>query len=632
MLENIVYVLLAIIGLGFLVFIHELGHYFAAKKEKMKIEVFSIGFGKPLISWKRKDVTWQIGIFPFGGYVKIAGMEKKGKKEPYEIKDGFFSKKPLQRIKVALCGPISNFIFAFIAFSILWISGGRDKNFSEYTKKIGYVEKRSPLYENKVRAGDTIKKYNHKKYRGFGDVLYNSALSKKYMSISGDKEDYYHNKKTDFEYLLKSYSIKLLGHTFSSIGIGAPCSFLIYSEDPSELFPIKKSGIQKNDRIIWADGELIFSLRQLSDTINDGTSLIKFLRDGKLLLARVPKVKVSDLKISLKDINEIDDARYDVGIREKLKDIYFIPYFFSEKGIVEKRIDFIDEEDVYELDPRNKFSIFLSKGDQIIEIDGKKVGSFEDILKNLQKKYVQIIVQRNFPKEIVSWKKSDELFDGVFKKEDLLNLILSDKKSSGDLIKLEPVKAVTLEAFSNILGKDFQEGLQNHRQEIEKIKDPEQKSAAMQIFEKEKNRLVLGVFSIQDQKVRFNPNPFSLFYSSLMDSYRTLFSLITGKLNIKWMSGPIGIVQVVHKGWSLGILEAFFWLGVISLNLGFINLLPIPVLDGGHIVFSLYEMVTKKRISSKAMERWIIPFIVLLVILFIFITYNDIVRLVKKFF
>ena len=88
MIENIIYVILAIIGLGVLVVIHELGHYFMAKKVGMKVEVFSIGFGKSIFSWKKDGVVWKVGCLPFGGYVKIAGMQKEGDKEPYEIENG----------------------------------------------------------------------------------------------------------------------------------------------------------------------------------------------------------------------------------------------------------------------------------------------------------------------------------------------------------------------------------------------------------------------------------------------------------------------------------------------------------------------------------------------------------------
>ncbi len=82
----------------------------------------------------------------------------------------------------------------------------------------------------------------------------------------------------------------------------------------------------------------------------------------------------------------------------------------------------------------------------------------------------------------------------------------------------------------------------------------------------------------------------------------------------------------------LGVKEALFWMGVISLNLGILNLLPIPVLDGGHICFSLFEMVTKRRLKAKTMERLIIPFVVLLIGMIVFVTYHDLSRIFSRFF
>ena len=75
MMTSIFYIFLALMGLNLLVFIHELGHYIVARREGMRVDVFSIGFGKPFVSWTRKGVKWQICPFLFGGYVRIAGME-----------------------------------------------------------------------------------------------------------------------------------------------------------------------------------------------------------------------------------------------------------------------------------------------------------------------------------------------------------------------------------------------------------------------------------------------------------------------------------------------------------------------------------------------------------------------------
>ena len=123
-----------------------------------------------------------------------------------------------------------------------------------------------------------------------------------------------------------------------------------------------------------------------------------------------------------------------------------------------------------------------------------------------------------------------------------------------------------------------------------------------------------------------------LFGQVVGDTAKTLTSLVTGKLNPKWMSGPIGMVQIIHHGWMVGVKEALFWIAAISLNLGIFNLLPIPILDGGRICFFLYEWMFRRRPSAKAMERLIIPFVVLLIGLFIYVTYQDIIRLFGRFF
>src|SRR5690348_8655641 len=99
----------------------------------MRVETFSIGFGHPIYTWERDGVQWRICWLLFGGYVKIAGMQKEGSREPYEIPEGFYSKRPWARIQVSLAGPLVNIAFAFLAFAALWVSGGRDKPFSEFT-------------------------------------------------------------------------------------------------------------------------------------------------------------------------------------------------------------------------------------------------------------------------------------------------------------------------------------------------------------------------------------------------------------------------------------------------------------------------------------------------------------------
>ena len=130
MAMQIFYIILAAFGLGLLVFIHELAHYWMAKRVGMHVEAFSIGFGKSIIHWKRGQVDWRIGWLPFGGYVKIAGMQKENGVEPHDIPGGYFSKKPIDRIKVAAIAPIVNLILAFFTLHSHLVYGRERKALS----------------------------------------------------------------------------------------------------------------------------------------------------------------------------------------------------------------------------------------------------------------------------------------------------------------------------------------------------------------------------------------------------------------------------------------------------------------------------------------------------------------------
>src|SRR5271166_5372441 len=101
MFSSLSYLILAIFGLSFLIFIHELGHYWMARRVGMRVETFSIGFGRPILSWVRDGVTWQIGWLLFGGFVRIAGTDTEKDTDPYKVPDGYFGKSPLDRIKVS---------------------------------------------------------------------------------------------------------------------------------------------------------------------------------------------------------------------------------------------------------------------------------------------------------------------------------------------------------------------------------------------------------------------------------------------------------------------------------------------------------------------------------------------------
>ncbi|GAB4192087.1 MAG: site-2 protease family protein [Simkaniaceae bacterium] len=641
MVTTILYFILGALGLSFLVFIHELGHYIVARRKGMRVEVFSIGFGKPIYQWKKDNVQWQICYLLFGGYVKIAGMERQDNVEPYQIPDGFYAKKPKDRIKVALAGPIVNILFAFVCFLLIWGLGGRLKPFSEFTHYIGWVDPKSELYQKGIRPGDEIVSLNGRKFTGFKDLIYSGIITEKNGSLQGYKINYYTGEKEPFYYSLDPYEDPRAGNnSFLTIGITSPASYLIYNQPshnqryPSS--PIIKSGIQEGDRIVWADGEIVFSVSQLKSLINQPRTLLTIQRGEEIFLDRVPRIKIRDMKITGLEKSELDDWQHSAGFRGNINLRYFIPFNVNYELAVEKEISFIDEES-RESKPSGKNSL-LQPGDRIIAVDGRPVENTAQLFSYLQKRKIQLIAQRAEKAKPVAWQKADQAFENSVNWKDLYVLqkslgVPGAEKVKGDLVVLRPIAPISYQEAPLTPGvrKAMEEQFQKERKQIEKIENKEKKEKAIKIHEENQGRLILG-FSPQDRLVRYNPSPMALFSNVLGETWRTISALVMGDLSPKYLSGPVGIVHVMQYSWTVGFKEAIYWLGLISLNLGILNLLPLPVLDGGHICFSLYEAVTKKRIKAKTMERLIIPFVILLVVFFIYVTYQDILRLFGRFF
>ena len=629
---TVLYFILAALGLGILVFIHELGHYFVAKKTGMTVEIFSIGFGRPILKWRWQNVDWQVGWLPFGGYVKILGMEisKKEGREPHEIPNGFFAKSPIRRIAVAFAGPLANFILAFLIFSLLWVMGGREKPFADYSQIIGYVDPNSELYADGVRAGDALTEYNGKPFTNSKDLLYASMLGGDDIELKGYHINYETKEKTPFVHTVKPYPAAGAIDDIMTIGITTMARYLIYDNLPGgqvndlpEGSPMENAGLKNGDRLVWADGELLFSMDQLSHIINDNLALLTVKRGDKIFLTRQPRILADEMNLPSYLKDELSDWQYEVGLKGKWQDLYILPFVVNSEGYIERSLPFIDDTTRTAL-PTSGTP--LEAQDQILAVDGVRVAKGFEILNLLQTHHVQLIAQKDVSaSKQMSWKNEDKVFEGSINANHI-NAIAATIGTDhqlmhmGEYMVLPPVEPKPLSKFD--LSAETKERLKlelyKQQEQVAAIKDRDKRAAA--------TKLLLGVY-LQDRQVEFNPNPIAMFGQVFVETWHTLKALIFGYLHPKWLSGPIGIVRVMHHGWRVGAGEALFWIGAISVNLGFLNLMPIPVLDGGYIFLSLWEWITKKRLKAKTMERIVMPFVILLIALLCFLTFQDITRL-----
>ena len=110
-----------VVGLGFLIFVHEAGHFAVAKLFGVRVLVFSFGFGKRLFGFRRGDTDYRVSLIPLGGYVRMAGdnPEENQTGDPQE----FLSKPKWQRFLILFAGPAMNIIIAIAFFTVMFMIG-----------------------------------------------------------------------------------------------------------------------------------------------------------------------------------------------------------------------------------------------------------------------------------------------------------------------------------------------------------------------------------------------------------------------------------------------------------------------------------------------------------------------------
>ncbi len=160
-----------LIGLSFMVFVHELGHFLAAKWSGVRVHTFSIGFGKKFVRFKRGDTEYCLGIIPFGGYVAMAGENPD--EGGYGNTDEFRVKPVPVRIFIALAGPTANLIFAFVILFGLYLAGVQEpKN----AMIVGHVEKGSAAEKAGVLPGDQILAFKGNLTRDWETFMQDAAM------------------------------------------------------------------------------------------------------------------------------------------------------------------------------------------------------------------------------------------------------------------------------------------------------------------------------------------------------------------------------------------------------------------------------------------------------------------------
>lgn len=166
-------IFIALLILSFLIFFHELGHFVVARICGVKVEVFSIGFGKKLLSVHFRGTQYALSLIPLGGYVKLKGQDPQDSESSNSThplgsnldNDSYLAKTPIQRIAILLAGPMFNFILAFILYVIVGLGGNLT-----LLPIVGEVKEGFPAYVAGVRSEDKILAVNGQSIKAWREL------------------------------------------------------------------------------------------------------------------------------------------------------------------------------------------------------------------------------------------------------------------------------------------------------------------------------------------------------------------------------------------------------------------------------------------------------------------------------
>ena len=266
--------------LGVLVFVHEFGHYAVAKLFKVRVEVFSLGFGKRLIGFRRGDTDYRISLLPLGGYVKMSG------ENPMEARTGdpgeFMSHPRWQRFLIAIAGPAMNIILALVVLTGVFMYRHEYLAYLDRAADVGWVSEGSAAQIAGFQTGDKIINIGGKQNPTWDDVRY---------QIFGSI-----NQKLDMDVQRgdQTLPLSLAVHLpekddkdiFTELGLIPAQSTTV--NDVAKGEPAEKAGIRSGDQIIAVNGTKIQfggydGLSEVLQKIKENPAQITIERNGERL-------------------------------------------------------------------------------------------------------------------------------------------------------------------------------------------------------------------------------------------------------------------------------------------------------------------------------------------------------------
>ncbi len=607
------HVIEVVIGISLLIFLHELGHFLAAKWAGVRVEAFSLGFGPVLFGFRRGDTHYRLSLIPLGGYVKMAGesAEDEVKGEPWE----FMSKTPGQRAVIFAAGVVMNVLFAFAAFVVAFSLGVK------FTPMIvGVVEPGAPAWAAGLQPGDRIVALNGEPVEDFEDFAPKIAFSRPGQLL---KLDIVRDGKRLTKWLTSEYDA-YAGRP--RIGVEPDFELEIQSIAAFDgRSPAAEAGLKVGDRILEANGP-VKTWAQFEQVIamNPGKPVkMKVERNGKVVETTVTPLALKRYMIGLScqearlKAVRVDSPAYAAGLRagDRLVE--------ADSRPVRGWADFVAAAQACK---KPALSFAARRGDKVVRgaIRPRPGQPVEQTLSDLYP-YVGLVVDQvidGLPAKAAGIRPGDRILRlrlarpvGWLRVRDLLGLYSGELKTWDDLV--DTVKKSEGQPLLIAYERDGREYVQEITPALT------DQGAAGRIGVSPPVKKVVRRFGL----LKALGKGLEKSFVSAGQVYLTLRSLLTRRVAGKNVGGIVAIAQASYYKAKEGLADLIYLLGIISVNLAVLNALPVPVLDGGHLVFVAIEKLKGSPVPERVQYWANCVGLALLGMLIVFATCMDIMRL-----
>lgn len=606
---------------GFCVGIHEFGHMLVALWQGLHVEKFSIGMGPKLWGFKYRGVEYQVGWLPFGGFVSLpqldptdAPMTSDEKPLPHAS--------PKARMLTAFAGPFFNILFGFVLATIMWGAGLWEPATAEAVV-VSEVPAYLPEYVEPLQQGDRI-------------LAVNGAPVPEYL---GEPVERWGDLCYAWDALYAGEAPDTLRLTVQGAADEQPREIVLEPKRNPEF----DAGLRAGDRIVAVNGKPfsggVSEFQQEYVYSNAENITLTIVRDGErreLTYSPVPNAGMEGLGFpffaALNPLQVGEIAPETLAARAGLKENDLL-FSWGGRNVVGARQltamlpEFVGQTVTVEVARQGEtreLSIEVPEDD---DLTPQALGIGFHVLASE--------VLPDSPAAQAGLRYGDqflavEQLDANGQSQGAATPVL-DMKSFQQAIRRCGGNPVRIYYSRN--GKD------------ETVVVRPQLNSAME----EPTYLVGVVLSDALAKVITHVNPWTQFTRIMSNTARTLgllfkpltsrvSSVVTGKprsapkaqIGVKHMSGPLGILQMLwFKLRDEGYRGGFAFIILITFSLAVMNLLPLPVLDGGHILFAIIEAITRRRMPAKAFSYIYNAFAVMLIALMIYITFYDGKRLIR---